>query len=77
MIQNATEGDQCVKRMQDEIQFCVQKSYEEITEPEKQETEVKHGCRLGPYLFNEFTNSSIAYISEENPCVQAEEKEII
>lgn len=32
---------ECVKRMQDAIQFCMQKSYEEITEPVKQETEVK------------------------------------
>lgn len=56
-----------LKRMQDEIQFCVQKSYEEITEPVKQETAVKQGCSLGPYLFNIFTNGNIACISEEKP----------
>ena len=48
---------ECVKRIQDEIQFCVQKNYEEINEPVKQETEVKQGCSHGPRLIYQWQYS--------------------
>ena len=44
-----------------------------MTEPVKQKTEIKQGCRLDPHLFN----GIIAYISEEKPHIRAVEEEII
>lgn len=48
-----------------------------MTEPVKQETDVRLSCILGPYLFNIFTDGITACISEENPHLQAVEKQII
>jgi len=39
---------QCIQRMYDEIQFCVNWSYEEVTEPMIQETGVRQGSNLAP-----------------------------
>jgi hypothetical protein len=57
VVQNAKEGAsekmvECIKRMYDEIQFCVKWSYEEVTEAVKQEAGVRHGYSLNTYRFN-------------------------
>jgi hypothetical protein len=57
---------QCIQRMCSEIQFYVNWSYEEVTEPMIQENGVRQGSNLAPYLFNKFTADLIDYISKEN-----------
>jgi hypothetical protein len=52
--------------MYDEIQFCVNLSYEEVNEPMIQETGVRQGSNLTPYLFNTFIVDILDYISKEN-----------
>jgi hypothetical protein len=48
-----------------------------VNAPVKQETGVRLSCILGPYIFNIFTDGITACISEENPHLQAVEKQII
>lgn len=57
---------QCIHGMCDEIQFCVNLSYEEVNEPMIQESGVRQGSNLAPYLFNTFIVDIIDYISKEN-----------
>lgn len=52
-------------------------SYKELTEPVKQETDVRQGDSLGQYLLSICTNDIIACVSEETPYVQAVKKKII
>jgi hypothetical protein len=40
----------CIKRMCDEMQFCIIWSYGEVTEPVEQMTGVRQCCSHSPYL---------------------------
>lgn len=57
---------QCTHGMYDEIQFCVNLSYEEVNEPMIQESGIRQGSNLAPYLFTTFIVDTIDYISKEN-----------
>jgi hypothetical protein len=67
---------ECIKSMQDQIQFCVKWKHKEVSEPIKLETGIQGHC-CGSYLSNIFTNSIIAYISNEKPHVQPVEKPVL
>jgi hypothetical protein len=57
---------QCIHGMYHEIQFCVILSYEEVYEPMIQETGIRQGSNLAPYLFNTFRVDILDYICKEN-----------
>jgi hypothetical protein len=50
----------------DEIQLCVIWSYEEVIGPMIQESGVRQGSNLAPYLFNTLIVDIIDYISTQN-----------
>jgi hypothetical protein len=51
---------ECIRSMYNEIMFCVTCSYEQVTEVVKEETGVRQGSSLSPYLFTTFIKDIIS-----------------
>jgi hypothetical protein len=57
----------CIKEMYDGIKICVKCEDDEVTDFIEQKTGVRQGCSLSPYLFNNFIDNIMDYISKDNP----------
>jgi hypothetical protein len=60
--------------MYDAIQFCVNWGCDEVTEVVVEETCVRQGCSLHPYIFDIFIDDVIDYVGEGNNCTVVDEK---